>query len=316
MSSRIPNEIAKHRLSWLLKPIYRRVHFQNKMFSACIVAEPGSGKSYCAIDFAWLLDRGENDKPRFSMDRVCFSASQFAEVISKDWPKGTAIIMDDAGLNLYSREAMNRTVRQIAKVFQSCRYKNLVVFLTLPTLAMLDKTVRTLLNAYIEPVEIIADIEKVRAKFHFVETNPKTGKIYYNRPEMRSYVLHPCGRSLLSLRKVDSVLIDKPPMDLVDDYEKQKKLYLDEWNRQNVEKIRGFESTKKRNVTIFETYYKLVLNDVKKYITMTPKGERVDASMILLYHPEVGSGTAYTLAKTVNTALKGKTLLVKAKDLV
>lgn len=314
MSSKIPNEIVNHRLGWLVKPVYSRTHFQNKMFSACFIGEPGSGKSFSAIFLSWLLDRGVNGKPRFSIDRVCFSAGQFAEALAKDWPKGTAIIMDDAGLNLYSREAMNRTVRQIAKVFQSCRYKNLIIFLTLPALSMLDKTVRTLLNAYVQPVEIIADVEKVRAKFHFIETNPKTGKTYYPRPEIVRYVNHPCGRRLLSINKVNTILIDKPPQDLVDEYERQKKAYLDEWNKQNVARIKSFEVVKKRGSTMFETYYKMVLENVKKYSIMGSKGERVDAHKILMSNPEVGTANAYIIAKMVNTGLKGKTLLAKEKD--
>lgn len=304
MTSKIPNEIALHRLGWLLKPIYRRVHFQNKMFSACFVAEPGSGKSFCAIDWAWLLDRGESGKPRFSVDRVCFSAGQFAEVLSKDWPKGTAVIMDDAGLNLYSREAMNRTVRQIAKVFQSCRYKNLIIFLTLPTLAMLDKTVRTLLNAYVQPVEIIADVEKVRCKFHYIETNPKSGKVYYPRPEIVKYVNHPYGRRLLHISKVNTVLIDKPPMDLVEDYEKRKKAYLDDWNRQNVEKIKGFEKAKVTPGAVFEKYYQVIAGNLKEFVIVDSRGKHVDAAKVMLAHPEIGLYNITLLARTINAAMK------------
>lgn len=304
-----PDFITKHPLAWLFNPIYRQMHFQNKMCSICFVGVPGSGKSFCAMDWAWALDRGSDGEPRFSIDRVCFSASYFAELIAKDWPKGTAIIMDDAGLNLYSREAMSKTVRQIAKVFQSCRYKNLLIILTLPALSMLDKTVRTLLNAYVEPIEIAADIEKVKAKFHFIQVNPKFGKTYFKRPERAVFVKHPDGSRLLKITQLDNILIDKPPQELVDEYERRKKEYLDDWNKKNVEKVKAFEKDK-RIPSLFESHYKLVMQDIKRYLVSNAKGTHVDPNLILTSFPEVGVNNAYSIARLVNKGLKANTILV------
>ena len=54
---KIPKVISQHRQAWLWKPVYRRLHKYNKMYSGVFVGEPGSGKSYCALELSYLLDR-------------------------------------------------------------------------------------------------------------------------------------------------------------------------------------------------------------------------------------------------------------------
>lgn len=228
----LPPSIKNNEIGWLLKGIWHRTHSYNKMFSAVAVAEPGSGKSWLELSLAEILDRNSDDVDRFNVDRVYFSAAEFAQGMAQKWPKGTCHVFDDAGLNLFSREAMQRNVRDIAKIFQSVRYKNYNIFLSLPALTMLDKVVRQLVTAYIEPIGIDYELSRSECKFHWTQVNPKTGDIYYHCPETIVKVKHPILDCTVSKRKsIRSVWIDRPSVKLAKQYEKRKQEYMDEFYR-------------------------------------------------------------------------------------
>jgi len=298
---KIPKTVSQHRQAWLWKPIYRRLHKYNKMYSGVFVGEPGSGKSYCALSLADLLDCGESGESRFSIDRVCFSASQFANLVSKKLPKGSAIIIDDAGLSLYSREAMTKIVRQISKIFQSMRYKNLLIFLTLPSLGSLDKGVRELVNGYFEPLDIDFEIEKVKCKYHRLQVNPKTGKMYYHRPSKIVRGFYNDGYPKTSEQVIDSIWIDKPPVDLIEKYELAKKTYLDDWNLRNLKTIRAEENMKKMpKVNTFKKYLDIVNADRVKYSGISKGIKGIELTKIMKYHPECTAYTARLVCRYIN----------------
>jgi hypothetical protein len=225
----LPPSIRSHRLRWLLGGLWQRPHSYNKMFSAVACGEPGSGKSWLTLSLAEALDRDNNDKPRFDIGRVCFTASEFASCVSKDWPVGTVIVFDDSGLALYSREAMQKDVRAIAKIFQACRYRRLIILLSLPSLAMLDKTVRSLINTYIQPEKILYDVQQTRAKWQWLSANPRTGKLYSRRPTRRVKHVYYDGLQSFKTQTIDSVLFDRPSVSLAEQYEATKKHHMDDW---------------------------------------------------------------------------------------
>jgi len=299
-----PKSIVEHRLAWLLKVIWTRLHNKNKMFSVVAVAEPGSGKSWLSLSLCEAIDRGSDDVPRFSIDRVAFSPTEFADLVSKKWPKGTAIILDDCGLFLYSREAMTKIVRQLSKVFQSVRYKNLFLVLNLPSFTMLDSNVRKLCSAYVEPLDIDFVKEQTKAKFQYIQTNPKTGDVYFHRPEIRKRVRHPCGYAVVENTTVNSIVVGRPSKPLAEAYEKKKIGFLNEWNRKNAVEMRELEGGKKKAPAKDYRYYcKIVLKKPKKF-SFEGNSKRVDAGKVV----ELGCSMncALLVARSVNKELKAR----------
>lgn len=228
----IPTSIKEHRLSWFFGPIWNATHVNNDMFSAVYCARPKKGKSWLTLSHAWILDRGENDKPRFPVDcsRVFFTAGSFAKALAEKKPAGTVFILDDAGLNLFSREAMTRTVIDVAKIFQSVRYKNYIILLSLPAYNMLDKAVRTLMGAYVQPNKIDEDTMRVRAGVRFLGYNPHHGEIFYRKPIR----LLGGGDTWISYdvkdyESVNEIWFDAPPEDLRNAYEEKKDKCLGEY---------------------------------------------------------------------------------------
>jgi len=172
-----------------------------------ILGSVGSGKSYFALRLGELLD------PDFSIKNCSFSPSDFLALV-RSKPLGSVLVMDDAGLTIPARQFMTMSNRFMSMALESCRFKNQVLVLTMPSLAMIDKNARRLLNYcfWMESVDR-ARCEST-ATMYFVSTNPIHDRIYYK---------HPMQNNL----QIDSLTLSKPSDPLIRAYELYKKERLD-----------------------------------------------------------------------------------------
>jgi len=297
MTKTLPPSIKNSELNWLYKPIWHRPHNKNKMFSCTAIAEPGSGKSWLTLSMAHALDRNTDDVPRFDLDRIYFSAKDFSEGVSKKFPIGSCLIFDDAGLNLFSREAMQKNVRQVAKIFQSMRYKRYIVFLSLPVLSMLDKAVRQLISAYVQPLNIDYATSRTEAIFRWMQTNPMSGVIYLHKPSMYVKREHAfLDYSYCEYRTIDTIHFPAPPKNMGKAYDKLKKDYMDDWNRRTAESMK---ENKKTNT--YEHFFEIVSKDPEAYRDSNEDDLLViDPAEILHKHHDCGFHTARAVAKILN----------------
>jgi len=301
---KLPSSIKNHRLAWLFKSIWHRPHSFNKMYSAVVCAEPGSGKSWLTLSLAETLDRNRNDVCRFSLERVYFSAAEFSAAMAKKWPKGTVHVFDDAGLNLFSREAMQKSVRDVVKIFQSVRYKNYIIFLSLPAFTMMDKAVRQLTSAYIEPIGIDFDLERCEAKYNTLQTNPHSGDIYRHRPE----TLHQNSHSFLNYdffnrSQMLTLWFDRPSEDLAKQYEAKKAVFMDSYYKQVAKDITA-RADKSKKLTVYETYYTLAKENLDRLWGVDKEGQKISAAAIITRFPKCGIDTAKRIAGVLNYQLK------------
>lgn len=305
---KMPTAISQHPQSWLWRGVWKQMHEKNQMYSICICGMPGVGKSFLACSIAHLLDRSSNNIPRFDASKIFFNGTDFAKwVATPNLPKGSFCVVDDSGLSLGSREAMTRSLRAISKTFQSCRYLNRGIILTLPSFDMLDKQIRSLVSTFAQPVKINYEKEITYFKYHRLETSPRTSKIYHHRPMRTVWTMHPTGYPLKSIRVQNSLPFAKPPQALVDDYEKAKFAYLNEWNRRNVGIVEAAENPKpKFKENTFQKYYDIVFADKKKYAAKGKRKLYIDMAKILLAHPGCGSFNATAIAQSINRELKGQ----------
>ena len=244
MAKKEPPESLKHNpYADLLIERWNLPHNENAMYSCVFCARPGAGKSWSSLTWAWWLDRDSDDKPRFDIERVCFTATDFADWLRKgsQLPEGTAIILDDAGLVLYSREALSKVAIELSKAFQSMRYKNLIIILNLPSYGMLDANVRKLLYDYIEIVG--RQSNQNLAKIQEIQLNPYSGDIYRHGIVVYKKTQHPLLKVPVIHREQDFIRIDKPPVKLVHAYEKRKKEYLDEWSEKSYRVLQTVEAS-------------------------------------------------------------------------
>lgn len=97
-----------------------------------IDGEEGSGKSLLGLQIGKYFDSTLN------LDRICFTAQEFSDAISKS-EKNKCIIFDEAFNGLDSTGSMSKMNRLIVRKLMECRQKNLFIIIILPTIFLLQK---------------------------------------------------------------------------------------------------------------------------------------------------------------------------------
>jgi len=142
----------------------------------CYDGGEGSGKSTCAMQHAFYVDR------TFCVDRMVFTPNEFRNAIIRAG-KYQAIQYDEAYTGMSSRAAMSLINRTLISMLAEIRQKNLFIFVVMPTFFDLDKYValwrsRALVHVYMGD-------GFTRGNFAFYNTDRKKnlyilGKKFYN----------------------------------------------------------------------------------------------------------------------------------------
>jgi len=240
----------------LIQEIRERVFKKNRNALLCFVGQTGSGKSWSALHFAELLD------PTFSVDRVCFKAKEFMDLLdSGKLKRGNVIIFDEAAALMPSREFMSLTNRLLSYVLITFRHMNLIVIFIAPSIEMIDLNARKLFHYYFETKAINMTKELCYLKPMMIQENPRSGKLYFKYPRMRG------GIKLISLR------VHKPGADLIEAYEKKRKEYSKELREDIKTSITDLEQKKNKPKPLTDEE---CIEIIKKKL----KGEKVTASKI------------------------------------
>lgn len=198
----------------------------------------GSCKSGSALSLAYEIDRNRKGESRFFMKppkgfelkkgelmpRVVFTPTEFLNMISvQNLPKNSCIVFDEVGVAGDSREFMSKKNRMLKQVMETIRSKNLVLFLTAPTLASFDTSFRRSMSLYIRCLgQATAQKGYPCAKVvpKIAQTNPQTGDI------MQKYmkVFKRTGHSTY-LKKF---FVNAPPAFLEAPYKRYKKFMQDQ----------------------------------------------------------------------------------------
>jgi len=211
--------------AWLLKPMWKKVHRAHQHLPMVIVGKPGSGKSLLALELAWMF------YPKFKPEEsVVFSAAEFSALVEKHLPIGFPIIIDDAGLSAASGDAQTREVKAISKIFQSVRSRRLMIILTLPNFFLLAKSVRTLIDYYLEPIRINKEQNICHAKFRILKINPLGGEVYRYSPIVLQRENHWTGYKHTTQVKMITIPFNKPPEEICQIYEDLKTKRMQEFN--------------------------------------------------------------------------------------
>ncbi len=100
-----------------------------------IVGPEGSGKSTLAAQIACWVD------PTFKPDNICFSLKEYVTAL-KNSKKGSCLILDEGGMDLYSRQTMSQGNIQFTKLFMIQRQKNISVIVCCPSFWDVDPYIR------------------------------------------------------------------------------------------------------------------------------------------------------------------------------
>lgn len=202
-------EIMDH-MSVIIQRIARKVKYQNQSETMVFVGPTGGGKSWSALSVGEQLAKNLKTNLYY-----VFSSDQFLKII-KDKPKpGTIIVFDEAGAGISSREFWKDEQIKLMKVFQTMRYMNLIVILTVPNLEFIDKIARSLIHTIVNCISIDRKTSHVVTKIYSRQVNAVKGSKPYDKTPRDN-----------SGTKIDPFYIPKPSPKLVTEYESAKDVYL------------------------------------------------------------------------------------------
>lgn len=95
----------------------------------------GSGKTTHYIQRCCYVD------PGFNIDRVCLTAEEFIEQ-AKIAPKYSALLLDEGGTAMFSRDSVKTLNKTLAKLFMVIRHRNLYIALIVPNFHFIDYYIR------------------------------------------------------------------------------------------------------------------------------------------------------------------------------
>lgn len=288
-----PEIIRRHHDSWFWVSNWQRMHAARQQFNGVFIGRPGSGKTYATLLLAWLLDRAKDGIARFDLDRVAFSAADFTKLCDRNWPIGTAIVIDDAAFTAYSKDAMTREVKQVSKIFISQRHKRRCILLSIPSLDMLAKNVLQTLLCMIHMMRIDTVKNVSHARLLRIQLNPRDGLLWYKRFWYGKDVLHH-GHGIDMIQNVwrRDLSFELPPEKLRREYERRREAAM----KVHYEEANLLLSKKKEKKKTIEDYYNMVKQNIAKYKDL--KGV-VDPSRIMLF-TGAGRNLSEKIAKLIN----------------
>ena len=130
--------------------------------------------------------------------------------------KGDCVVLDEMGIAFSSRASMTKTNRSLSSLFQIMRFMNFAVIMTVPSFKLIDVVARDSINVSLQTLSINREKGYCICKYITCRHNPIIGKTYGKF--VRLYVN--------DQKKVfKRVRIWAPRKELIDEYEKAKRLY-------------------------------------------------------------------------------------------
>jgi hypothetical protein len=246
----------------ILAKLYRRTQFNDQNNLGAFIGATGSGKTGCAITTSIMLDvdaQGytrwyrESNLGEIDLNKMYFSAIEFAKSVDSGYPKGSCFVWDEAGIDNDNTQFMSAKQRFIKYIMQTFRYKNYSTFFTVPDLESIALSTRRLLH--------IAFSIYPSGYGTFDRNNYRLAKVVWNRrgginAEQKWYRdVYLDGDERNQFAKITNYIIPKPPQNVFDKYQEMK----NKFTKDLYENIRND------------------MNFIYKELGMLPEGEKKDA---------------------------------------
>lgn len=254
-----------------------KIMVEKKNTIIVIIGPVGTGKSYSAVSYAELIQMiglGGN----FSVDRIHFDVLSFlGQIKAKDkdgkfvLKAGDCIILDEAGVNISSRDWYSETNKKLLNVLETFRWRGLITILTVPDISFIDSKARRLITFLFEMQHILKKQQIAIVKPLIVSINQRKGDIYYIYYQYRN----PSD----GIRyKITNLFLPMPSKELRLEYDKKKeafatnlaeKMYRDiEWS--SIKK--DFNSQQKKILAIIQQEGDIGYKRVAEILATPEKG--------------------------------------------
>ncbi len=301
----IPKTIKEHPQGDFWGKVWADCHRRDDMFSMILSGKRGKGKTCSTAYLGWLLDRDSNDNPRFEESRISISISEFASNLSNHkLPSGSVIILDDAGLSMYSKDALKSLVKDISKMLMTVRANNPIVLMSLPIFKDLEKTSRSLGHTYAEMLVNGRDNNGMSLlKIQHLQTSSFYGKIYRHNIKTRTVKIHPKHNYKMTFNEVQPFQTYMPPAEIIEPYNVRKKEYLAKWNAAVANRAKQAEN-KELGIFEAEKSFQDYVNEAKdradEIIRKAGNKDKMRAVPELI---ELKFNTSYSLARRLANTL-------------
>jgi len=150
---------------------------ENQGRVSLFVGKKGAGKSWAKISLADGIMNGGFDVEK---DISYFEPWKFVNLL-KTAPRGSVLILDDAGLAISAREWNSRSNIYLSHIFQTCRATNLWILISTPCISLIDKNLRSLLDDYIIVKGFNKKTGKVLLDWRIPNRNHFDGSVFWNQ---------------------------------------------------------------------------------------------------------------------------------------
>lgn len=152
-----------------------------------LVGQTGSGKSTVAIAIGYITSQHFNVP--FNEDNIATSLTELLEiVVEKKPPKGSVIILEEAGVLINAKSFMKTSNKLIVNLTQTFRHLNYIFILTVPSMSFIDKSVRMLVHYAIETSFIDYKNKINWCKVSECVNNFKEGEYYFRSLSSKSWL--------------------------------------------------------------------------------------------------------------------------------
>ena len=175
---------------------------------------------------------------------------------------------------------------------------------------MLDKAVRTLMGAYVQPNRIDDKTMRVRAGVRFLNYDPKEGHVYPQKPtrvftDKNTWMNYEVKEHI----DVNEIWFDAPPKELRDAYEEKKDRCLGEYYDRVAKDMIARDEKKEGGAAIrmklFIKAYNEIVASPTDFCFVDDKGlQTVEIAKVYESYPMLNSFDSMRLCGQVNTKLK------------
>jgi hypothetical protein len=268
---------------------------QKKATNVVITGEPGSGKSYMALDIARLsegLTAGGAD--RFKLDQVVLRFQAFMG-LTNSLDLGKLILFDEPSYAMGKRDWFKEVNKALVLTIESKRFKVHPLLIPIINKALLDKTIRSYLIQF--QIEVR---DRGKAVVYRISPSQQSEKVYrttFCHLDYRMLDWDLCSRdSCLDCDKLNAEDPAQVCQIFRARYERKKGAIQDSRYQQAAETAGTAESHELTNEQILERLLEF------KDLLVNPETGRLDADMIRIVAKDkigcvLGHSRAYTLVK-------------------
>lgn len=240
---RDPNEPRNHSI---VRYIGNRVLRNNRNFLCAVVGPTGVGKSWSALSMAELYANMHGIK--FDPEvHIIYSLRELLKLITdKDIDKkirfGSVIVFDEPQIEANARNWQSEVNNILNQLISTFRNQRLVIFFCTPYLEFIDKQSRILFHGEFTIEGFDKDAKITTVKPRFLDFNKNIQDFYRKR-----LIVYTATERKTALTKtfLNQWKIPKASDDVIEVYERKKKIFTDELNKRLQKQIESATEEKK-----------------------------------------------------------------------